>query len=137
MEFECFCDQDEISVFFRCYPCICDMPCLSENFLWFSSFHIYLDWIFYGSISKTDGLLSFGLLSWKELDNYLCPISVSLMTISINSLGSSLFLILDSGVRLSLITTLTDVRYILLSQNNRSFDLLISVFFRMFENHSL
>lgn len=59
------------------------------------------------------------------------------MTISINSLGSSLFLILDSGVRLSLITTLTDVRYILLSQNNRSFDLLISVFFRMFENHSL
>ena len=59
------------------------------------------------------------------------------MTISINSLGSSLFLILDSGVRLSLITTLTDVRYNLLSQNNRSFDLLISVFFRMFENHSL
>ena len=59
------------------------------------------------------------------------------MTISINSLGSSLFLILDSGVRLSLITTLTDIRYILLSQNNRSFDLLISVFFRMFENHSL
>ena len=59
------------------------------------------------------------------------------MTISINSLGSSLFLILDSGVRLSLITTLTDVRYILLSQNYRSFDLLISVFFRMFENHSL
>ena len=59
------------------------------------------------------------------------------MTISINSLGSSLFLILDSGVRSSLITTLTDVRYILLSQNNRSFDLLISVFFRMFENHSL